>query len=78
MTLDRVGSDVGVDLHTLAQVKQRAPRARVFGAGGVRDAADLAQAEQAGAAGWLVASALHAGQLAIGHGVRATPTSRLR
>ncbi len=59
MTLDRVGADAGPDLDTLYAVRERAPRARLFGAGGVRDAADLEAARAAGAAGWLVASALH-------------------
>jgi HisA/HisF family protein len=59
MTLDRVGADAGPDLETLAQVRQRAPNATLVGAGGVRNAADLAAARDAGAHAWLVASALH-------------------
>jgi phosphoribosylformimino-5-aminoimidazole carboxamide ribotide isomerase len=59
MTLDRVGGDAGPDLRTLAEVQARAPRARLFGAGGIRGEADLDAARAAGAAGWLVASALH-------------------
>ena len=54
MTLERVGSDAGPDLHTLFDVRSKAPGATLIGAGGIRDAADLA-----GAAAWLVASALH-------------------
>ncbi len=63
MTLERVGADAGPDLDTLRSVRARAPKAEWFGAGGIRDAADLARARDAGAAGWLVASALHDGRL---------------
>jgi len=60
MTLDAVGSVAGPDLETLADLRRRAPAGcAIVGAGGVRDEADLAAAEQAGAAAWLVASALH-------------------
>lgn len=59
MTLDRVGADCGPDLQTLAEVRRRAPSASVIGAGGIRDAADLQAAAEAGADAWLVASALH-------------------
>lgn len=59
MTLDRVGADAGPDLDTLTQVRQRAPNATLVGAGGVRNADDLAAARKAGAHAWLVASALH-------------------
>lgn len=63
MTLERVGADAGPDLDTLCGVQARAPTAALFGAGGIRDASDLARAREAGAAGWLVASALHDGRL---------------
>jgi uncharacterized protein related to proFAR isomerase len=59
MTLERVGSDAGPDLQTIAEVRRLAPQALLIGAGGLRDAADLAAAEAAGAQAWLVASALH-------------------
>lgn len=60
MTLERVGSDAGPDLATIAEVRRKArPGTVVVGAGGVRDAADLGAAAQAGADAWLVASALH-------------------
>ena len=60
MTLERVGSDSGPDLATLAAVQARArPGTRLIGAGGIRNDADLASARRAGAAAWLVASALH-------------------
>ncbi len=59
MTLERVGSGAGPELATLRALRQRAPQVEWFGAGGIRDAADLQAAAAAGAAGWLVASALH-------------------
>jgi phosphoribosylformimino-5-aminoimidazole carboxamide ribotide isomerase len=59
MTLDRVGSGAGPDLETLAEVRARAGRRTVIGAGGVRSLDDLDAAAQAGADAWLVASALH-------------------
>jgi len=63
MTLERVGADSGPDLETLKDVRRRAPDRYIVGAGGIRDAADLARAADAGAAAWLVASALHDGRL---------------
>jgi uncharacterized protein related to proFAR isomerase len=59
MTLERVGSGAGPDLRTLQDVQAQAPTATLVGAGGLRSPADLAQAAAAGAAAWLVASALH-------------------
>jgi phosphoribosylformimino-5-aminoimidazole carboxamide ribotide isomerase len=47
----------------LEQVLPRVPTARFFVAGGVRNASDLREAQQRGAAGSLVASALHDGSL---------------
>jgi phosphoribosylformimino-5-aminoimidazole carboxamide ribotide isomerase len=61
MTLDRVGAGTGPDLGTLEAVRRRAGNRMVIGAGGVRNDADLRAAEAAGAAAWLVASALHDG-----------------
>ena len=63
MTLERVGADSGPDLETLAEVRRKSPTTTLIGAGGIRDAADLVRAEAAGAAAWLVASALHDGRL---------------
>jgi HisA/HisF family protein len=59
MTLERVGAAAGPDLDTLRAVQARSPGTRLIGAGGIRDAADLAHAAAAGADAWLVASALH-------------------
>src|SRR5690606_17455443 len=63
MTLGRVGSLEGPDLDRLRAVKDLAGGRRVFAAGGVRDRADLLALAEAGAAGVLVASALHDGRL---------------
>lgn len=59
MTLARVGSGSGPDLDRLAELVARAPGRRVFAAGGVRDAGDLRDIARCGAAGVLLASALH-------------------
>jgi phosphoribosylformimino-5-aminoimidazole carboxamide ribotide isomerase len=66
MTLGRVGSGEGPDLERLREIVGRAPTNEVFAAGGVRNLADLIAATQCGAAGALVASALHSGMLAAG------------
>ncbi|HWH83673.1 MAG TPA: HisA/HisF-related TIM barrel protein [Burkholderiaceae bacterium] len=63
MTLERVGSGAGPDLDTIAALHRRSPATALVGAGGVRDAADLQRGASAGAAAWLVASALHDLQL---------------
>jgi len=63
MTLARVGSGHGPDLTRLTEIRSTAPGCRCFAAGGLRDAGDLAELEQAGATGVLVASALHDGRL---------------
>jgi phosphoribosylformimino-5-aminoimidazole carboxamide ribotide isomerase len=63
MTLDRVGAGSGPDLDSFARLRGMAPDRVWIGAGGVRDAADLRAAQASGAAGWLVASALHDGTL---------------
>jgi phosphoribosylformimino-5-aminoimidazole carboxamide ribotide isomerase len=63
MTLERVGAGAGPDLQTLIDVRAKSPSAFLVGAGGIRDENDLAQARDAGAGAWLVASALHDGGL---------------
>lgn len=63
MTLERVGSSAGPDLGTLRELRIKAPHVTLVGAGGIRDEADLARAQDAGADAWLVASALHDGRL---------------
>ncbi len=63
MTLERVGSDAGPDLQTLPALHGLAPHCQFIGSGGIRHADDLRAAARSGAAGWLVASALHDGRL---------------
>jgi phosphoribosylformimino-5-aminoimidazole carboxamide ribotide isomerase len=63
MTLDRVGAGAGPDLASFARLRTMAPDRTWIGAGGVRNRDDLRAAAEAGAEGWLVASALHDGML---------------
>ncbi|MFH6783962.1 MULTISPECIES: HisA/HisF-related TIM barrel protein [Methylobacterium] len=63
MTLSRVGSGAGPDLGGLARLKAHAPHIAFYAAGGLRGPEDLPALEQAGAAGVLVASAIHDGRL---------------
>lgn len=63
MTLARVGSGEGPDLDALRRVIARRPGGAVFAAGGVRGEGDLEALATAGAAGVLVASALHEGRI---------------
>jgi len=63
MTLARVGAGAGPDLARLAQLRRLNPACRLYAAGGVRHAADLAALAAAGMAGVLLASALHDGAL---------------
>jgi phosphoribosylformimino-5-aminoimidazole carboxamide ribotide isomerase len=63
MNLARVGSDLGPDLEQIRRLRRLAPRSRVYAAGGVRDAADLRRCRETGAAGVLIASALHDGRI---------------
>lgn len=59
MTLARVGSASGPDWDRVLATKVRAADKRVYAAGGVRNADDLAALAQAGIEGALVASCLH-------------------
>jgi phosphoribosylformimino-5-aminoimidazole carboxamide ribotide isomerase len=63
MTLARVGLNAGPDLDAIATIKARAGARHIFAAGGVRGVDDLGALAEAGAAGALVASALHDGRL---------------
>jgi phosphoribosylformimino-5-aminoimidazole carboxamide ribotide isomerase len=60
MTLARVGAESGPDLALVAEIVRRGGRRRIYAAGGVRDARDLRALQEIGAAGALVATALHA------------------
>lgn len=63
MTLARVGGGAGPDLGRIAAVLARAEGRAVYAAGGVRNAADLRDVAELGAAGALVATALHSGAI---------------
>ena len=59
MNLQRVGSDKGPDLALIVELARRVPGCEVYAAGGVRSIGDLESIAAAGAAGALIASALH-------------------
>lgn len=63
MNLRRVGSQRGPDLTLLEYWRGQAPDARLYLAGGIRDRDDLDTAHAAGAAGVLLASAIHDGHI---------------
>ncbi len=63
MNLHRVGSDHGPDLALIVELARRIGGCNVYAAGGVRSICDLQQIVAAGAAGALLASALHDGRL---------------
>jgi phosphoribosylformimino-5-aminoimidazole carboxamide ribotide isomerase len=59
----RVGSGGGADFDAVRRVKAAVPDAHLFVGGGLRGAADVAQAATSGCDGVLVATALHDGRL---------------
>lgn len=63
MTLARVGSAEGPDLAKLSALRRVSGDRSYYAAGGVRDQTDLIALSDVGAAGALVASALHDGKL---------------
>jgi phosphoribosylformimino-5-aminoimidazole carboxamide ribotide isomerase len=63
MTLAKVGSGAGPDLARIKEIVGRGGLRQVYAAGGIRDGGDLRLAASAGAAGALVATALHGGAL---------------
>jgi phosphoribosylformimino-5-aminoimidazole carboxamide ribotide isomerase len=63
MTLGRVGSGAGPDLKRLEAIRSVAGGRELYAAGGVRDAVDLSTVKAAGAAGVLIATALHNGRI---------------
>jgi phosphoribosylformimino-5-aminoimidazole carboxamide ribotide isomerase len=67
MNLHRVGSDKGPDLALIVGLAKRVPGCHVYAAGGVRSIEDLHQVKAAGAAGALLASALHDGRIGAAH-----------
>ena len=63
MTLGRVGSGAGPDVGRVREIVRRAGGRAVYAAGGVRGPGDLRALAEAGAAGVLVATALHSGAI---------------
>jgi phosphoribosylformimino-5-aminoimidazole carboxamide ribotide isomerase len=61
--LARVGSGDGPPLDAVAELSAALPGVAIYAGGGVRDEADLRALESAGAAGALVATALHEGRI---------------
>jgi phosphoribosylformimino-5-aminoimidazole carboxamide ribotide isomerase len=61
LDLARVGTGAGPDVDTIAELHGAFPHLELLAGGGVRDAADLRALAGAGAAGALVATALHRG-----------------
>jgi HisA/HisF family protein len=61
--LARVGSGAGPPLRPVAELATALPGVAIYAGGGVRDDADLRALESAGAAGALVATALHEGRI---------------
>jgi HisA/HisF family protein len=61
LDLARVGSRAGPDVGTIAEIHAAFPDLELVAGGGVRDAGDLRALGDAGAAGALVATALHGG-----------------
>jgi phosphoribosylformimino-5-aminoimidazole carboxamide ribotide isomerase len=59
----RVGSGAGPDVALLRELHARFPELELLAGGGVRDHADLRALAEAGAAGALVATALHSGAI---------------
>jgi phosphoribosylformimino-5-aminoimidazole carboxamide ribotide isomerase len=63
LDLARVGSGAGPDVALVRELCARFPELELLAGGGVRDVADLRALAKAGAAGALVATALHSGAI---------------
>jgi uncharacterized protein related to proFAR isomerase len=61
LDLARVGTSAGPDVRLIAEIHAASPDLQLLAGGGVRDADDLRALGEAGAAGALVATALHGG-----------------
>ena len=66
LDLARVGSGAGPDVGLIAEIHAACPELALLAGGGVRDVADLRALRDAGAAGALVATALHRGVIGPG------------
>lgn len=71
LDLARVGAEAGPEVALVRELCARFPELEVLAGGGVRDVADLGALADAGAAGALLATALHGG--AIGPGELSAP-----
>jgi phosphoribosylformimino-5-aminoimidazole carboxamide ribotide isomerase len=65
LDLLRVGSGEGPDVPLIGELHARLPEVQLLAGGGVRDAGDLGALAEAGAAGALVATALHGGAIGL-------------
>lgn len=65
MTLNHVGSQLGVDVEKLALIKKMAIGSQIFAAGGVRNNDDIGQLRTLNIAGALIATALHNKQIPV-------------
>jgi phosphoribosylformimino-5-aminoimidazole carboxamide ribotide isomerase len=63
LDLARVGSGAGPDLALVRELNARFPELELLAGGGVRDVVDVRALADAGAAGALVATALHSGAI---------------
>ena len=63
--LARVGTGAGVNLGLVADVRRRVPTVTLVAGGGIRGPGDLARLAARGCDGALVATALHAGRIAL-------------
>lgn len=66
LDLARVGTGAGPDVEVIAEIHAAFPDLELLAGGGVRDAGDLRALADAGAAGALVATALHRGAIGLG------------
>jgi phosphoribosylformimino-5-aminoimidazole carboxamide ribotide isomerase len=71
--LARVGSGCGPAVEAVAQLAEALPELAIYAGGGVRDDSDLRALESAGAAGALVATALHDGRVTPPRAPRTRP-----
>jgi phosphoribosylformimino-5-aminoimidazole carboxamide ribotide isomerase len=67
LDLSRVGTGIGVDQALIAEARRMFPQLVLLAGGGVRDANELVNLRTAGAAGVLVATALHQGIITRDH-----------
>ena len=65
MTLNHVGSQLGVDVEKLALIKKMAIGSQIYAAGGVRNNDDIGQLRTLKIAGALIATALHNKQIPV-------------